>query len=128
MRERVFLRGVLLLLPIAALPAVLFALAGGEDRYRYPTPPSVVHRLVIASPQWEGIRVEFEEGFKRWLFEREGAGVDVVWLEQGGGSKTLRWIEEQFGDAKAPRASIGVDLLFGGGSNRSSNPFAFSVS
>lgn len=110
-------RASLLLLPLLLLPALLFALSGGEHRYHYPSPPRAVSRLVIASPQWEGIRYEIEEGFRRWLFEREGLGVEITWLEQGGGSKTLQWILQQFGEEDATRDSIGVDVLFGGGTD-----------
>lgn len=110
-------RATLLLLPLLLLPAFLFALSGGDHRYRYPESPRETRKLVIASPQWEGIRFEIEEGFRRWLYEREGVGVEITWLEQGGGSKTLQWIQGQFGDEDEPRDSIGVDLLFGGGTD-----------
>lgn len=110
-------RTAILLAPLALLPAALFALSGGDHRYQYPTKPREVRKLVIASPQWEGIRYEFEEGFRRWLFEREGVGVEITWLEQGGGSKTLKWIEAQFGEGNPPAPTIGVDVLFGGGTD-----------
>lgn len=112
-RSRLF-EAFLMLLPILALPAVLFGLSRGEQAFRYPSPPARMLQLVIASPQHQGIKTEFEEGFKRWLFERDGAGVEVTWLDHGGGTKTLRWIEEQF---RRSSDGIGVDLLFGGGTD-----------
>ncbi|MBI4878675.1 MAG: ABC transporter substrate-binding protein [Planctomycetes bacterium] len=114
MPERRLIEALLLLLPLAALPAVLLALSSGEERYAYPAPPRRIQELVITSPQWEGIKVEFEDGFKRWLYERDGSGVDIKWLDHGGGTKTVRWIEEQF---QQKPDSIGVDLLFGGGTD-----------
>lgn len=108
------LEALLLVLPILALPALLFGLSRGDEPFRYPEPPERWTELVLASPQWEGIKVEFEEGFQRWLWERERIGVRFQWLDHGGGTKTLRWIEEQF-DVKPH--SIGVDLLFGGGTD-----------
>ncbi len=114
MPRRRLVEALLLLLPLLALPGLLLALSRGEERFVYPAPPRRMLELVITSPQWEGIKVEFEEGFKRWLYQRDGSGVDIKWLDHGGGTKTVRWIEEQF---QQKPDSIGVDLLFGGGTD-----------
>ncbi len=103
-----------LVAPLLALPALLFALSRGEERFAYPTAPARTDQLVIATPQWEGIRFEFEEAFKKWLYEKDGIGVDVTFIDQGGGTKTIHWIKEQF---RQHPAGIGVDLFFGGGSD-----------
>ncbi|MFG0319553.1 MAG: extracellular solute-binding protein [Planctomycetota bacterium JB042] len=108
------LEALLLVLPVLALPGLLFGLSRGEQTFRYPSEPARTLRLVIASPQHQGIKNEFEEGFKRWLFERDGTGVEVTWLDHGGGTKTLRWIEEQY---RHSPDGIGVDVLFGGGTD-----------
>lgn len=123
MANRPFLRAAGFLAPLVLLPALLFALSGSDERYRYPTPPREIRKLVIETPQWEGIRYEIEEAFRQWLFERDGVGVEISWLEHGGGTKSLRWIEQSFGlDTKqkgstASKDSIGVDILFGGGTD-----------
>jgi len=106
---------VLLLLPLALLPLLLF----GMSRERAPegeAPPArgPVRELVVTSPQWDGIKQEFGRGFRAWLAARGRADVCITWLDHGGGTKTLRWIEEQF---RARPAGIGVDLLFGGGTD-----------
>ncbi len=100
--------------PLFLFPALLFALSRGEERWSYPSKPARVETLVIASPQWEGIRFEFEEGFRRWLFEKDGIGVDIRYIDQGGGTKTIQWIKEQF---RRRQDGIDVDLFFGGGSD-----------
>lgn len=105
----------LLLAPLALLPLALLALARREEGFRYPRKPERMLSLVVATPQWEGIRVEFEEGFQRWLYETRGLGVTIRWLDYGGGTKTLKWIQEQFGEPA--RDTIGVDVMFGGGTD-----------
>ncbi len=117
MPQNLLVRAALLLAPLFLLPVLLFAVSSGEERYRYPAPPKETRQLVIASPQWEGIRFEVEEAFRRWLYEHDGVGVDVTWLEQGGGSKTLIWIEQQYAAAKDKDAGIAADVLFGGGTD-----------
>lgn len=114
MERRRLLEALLMLLPLLALPALLFGLSRGEEQFVYPGQPQRMVELVITSPQWEGIKVEMEEGFKRWLFARDGTGVDIKWLDHGGGTKTLRWIQEQFQHSPD---GIGVDIMFGGGTD-----------
>lgn len=106
---------LLLLLPLALLPALLFGLSrerapAGEA----PAARGPVRELVVTSPQWDGIKQEFERGFRAWLAARGRPNVRITWLDHGGGTKTLRWIEEQF---RARPDGIGVDLLFGGGTD-----------
>ena len=104
----------LLVLPLLALPLLLFGLSERGERFQYPEPPLRTLQLVIASPQWEGIKVELEWGFRRWLYERERLGVELRWIDVGGGAQTLRWIEERF--SRQPDG-IGVDIFFGGGTD-----------
>lgn len=113
MRRLTAPQAVLLVLPLLALPLLLSALSTGEvGRYRYPAEPSRTARLVIVTPQQKSIQDEFEEGFRRWLFEHDGVGVELEWQVHGGGSTSLAWIQEQF--LRRPDG-IGVDLFFGGG-------------
>ncbi len=111
--SRLFEAGVLLL-PLLMLPALLFGLSRRDEGFRYPSPPARTLQLVITSPQHEGIKKEFEDGFRRWLYTRQGDAVEITWLNHGGGTKTLRWIEEQF---LVLPDGIGVDMLFGGGTD-----------
>ncbi len=106
---------VLLLLPLLLLPAALFGLSREQaPSGAAPATRGAERELVIASPQWEGIKQEFERGFRAWLAARGEPDVRLTWLDHGGGTQTLRWIEEQF---RARPAGIGVDLLFGGGTD-----------
>ena len=69
-------------------------------------------KLVIISPHWEGIEEEFTRGFKTWYQSRTGRQVELEWLDQGGTSSDMRFIEAEF--RRLPD-SINIDLLFGGG-------------
>jgi len=70
--------------------------------------------LVILSPHWEGIRYEFGEAFGRAHRERTGRGLHITWLDVGGTSDILKYVRSQF---KGKPEGIGVDLLFGGGTD-----------
>ena len=69
-------------------------------------------RLVLLSPHWEGIRYEFERAFKMRYQSDTGRSVELDWMDVGGTSETLRYIESEF---KNKPKSIGIDILFGGG-------------
>ncbi len=69
-------------------------------------------KLVIISPHWEGIRTEFERGFKSWCKKEKLGNIELTWLDQGGSSDDLRFIKSGFD--KSP-GGIGVDLFYGGG-------------
>jgi ABC-type Fe3+ transport system substrate-binding protein len=69
-------------------------------------------RLVILSPHWEGIRTEFERGFKDWYFRQTQKKVQLDWREMGGATDDLRFILSEY--QQTPE-SIGIDLFFGGG-------------
>lgn len=76
--------------------------------------PSVVlaDRLALISPHWEGIRHEFERAFKAHYQSETGRSVVLDWMDVGGTSETLRYIESEF---KNKPAGIGIDIFFGGG-------------
>jgi ABC-type Fe3+ transport system substrate-binding protein len=115
MRPSRTVEAVLLLLPLLALPAALAGLSReDEPAGAAPSARGATGELVVTSPQWEGIKQEFERGFRAWLAARGEPDVRLTWLDHGGGTQTLRWIEEQF---RARPAGIGVDLLFGGGTD-----------
>ncbi len=73
--------------------------------------------LSILTPHGDNIRQELGPAFKAWSEARFGDSPDINWIDQGGTSEDLRYVESRF--AKAPRdqvpASIGIDLFFGGG-------------
>jgi ABC-type Fe3+ transport system substrate-binding protein len=69
-------------------------------------------KLVLISPHWEGIRYEFERAFKARYQKETGRTVDLEWMDVGGSSETLRYLQSEF---KNKPAGIGIDILFGGG-------------
>jgi len=71
-------------------------------------------QLVIISPHWEGIRYEFGEAFRTAQKRQTGEDIDIRWLDEGGASDVLKSIRSQY--KKRPNG-IGVDLLFGGGTD-----------
>jgi ABC-type Fe3+ transport system substrate-binding protein len=69
-------------------------------------------RVVVISPMWEGIKVEFARAFSDWHKARTGRLVFVDWRDLGGASDDLRFILSEF--RQSPEG-IGIDLFFGGG-------------
>jgi len=69
-------------------------------------------KLVLISPHWEGIRYEFERAFKASYQRETGRSVELDWLDVGGSSETLRYIESEY---KNKPTGIGIDVFFGGG-------------
>lgn len=69
-------------------------------------------KLVLISPHWEGIRYEFERGFKARYQKDTGRTVELEWMDVGGSSETLRYLQSEF---KNKPAGIGIDIFFGGG-------------
>jgi ABC-type Fe3+ transport system substrate-binding protein len=115
MRLRRAWQGALLLLPLLILPVVFFGLSrGGVTGSPAAHTGGPRRELVVASANWAGIRDEMEAGFRGWLARRDGSDVRIEWLDLGGGAKILRWIEEKF--ERTPDG-IGVDLMFGGGTD-----------
>ncbi len=68
--------------------------------------------LVILTPHGDNIRQEIGAAFQAWHLARFGAAPELVWVDQGGTSEDLRYVEARY--AKTP-AGIGIDLFFGGG-------------
>jgi ABC-type Fe3+ transport system substrate-binding protein len=69
-------------------------------------------RLVLLSPHWEGIKYEFERAFRAAYLRETGRTVELEWIDVGGTSEALRFIQSEF--QNKPRG-IGIDILFGGG-------------
>ena len=73
---------------------------------------AMADRLVLISPHWEGIEYEFERVFKVHYQRETGKTVELDWLDVGGTSETIRFIQSEF---KNKPSGIGIDLFFGGG-------------
>jgi len=68
--------------------------------------------LVIISPHWEGITIEFESAFNAYYQATYGESVDIEWLYVGGTSTVIKYIDSQF---ESTPDGIEIDLWFGGG-------------
>jgi ABC-type Fe3+ transport system substrate-binding protein len=68
--------------------------------------------LVLISPHWEGIKYEFERAFKAHYQRETGRTVELEWIDVGGTSEALRFIQSEF---KNKPNGIGIDIFFGGG-------------
>src|SRR5262245_8728088 len=69
-------------------------------------------KLVLLSTHWEGIRYEFERGFKAQYLAETGREAVLEWMDVGGTSEALRFIRSEF---KNKPSGIGIDIFFGGG-------------
>ncbi|HXF76348.1 MAG TPA: extracellular solute-binding protein [Methylomirabilota bacterium] len=76
--------------------------------------PAIVFadKLVLISPHWEGIRYEFERAFKEHYQTETGRRVELEWIDVGGTSEMLRYIESEY---KSKPKGLGIDIVFGGG-------------
>ena len=68
--------------------------------------------LVIISPHWEGITTEYERAFKAYYQENYGEDVDIDWIDVGGTSDVIKYVDSQF---EASSEGIGIDIWWGGG-------------
>lgn len=67
---------------------------------------------MLISPHWEGIRYEFDRAFKASYQRETGRAVELEWIDVGGTSEMLRYIESEY--RRKPKG-IGIDIVFGGG-------------
>jgi ABC-type Fe3+ transport system substrate-binding protein len=68
--------------------------------------------LVIITPHWEGIKQEYEAAFKAYYLETFGEVVNIQWLDVGGTSDVIKYVDSAF---SATPESIGIDIFWGGG-------------
>lgn len=68
--------------------------------------------LSILTPHGDNIRQEIGAAFQAWYQTHYGEKPELNWIDQGGTSEDLRYVQARF--AKTP-ASIDIDLFFGGG-------------
>ncbi|NLW49334.1 MAG: ABC transporter substrate-binding protein [Candidatus Brocadiaceae bacterium] len=71
-------------------------------------------KLVIVTPHAEAIRREFARAFAEWTAETRGFLTDIEWLDPGGTTTAIQWVEDQF---ESRPGGIEVDIFFGGGSD-----------
>ncbi len=69
-------------------------------------------KLVIISPHWEGVKIEFTRAFFTWYEKNYNERVKIEWIDQGGTTDNLKYVESLF---KKNPDGIGIDLFFGGG-------------
>jgi ABC-type Fe3+ transport system substrate-binding protein len=69
-------------------------------------------KLVIISPHWEGVKIEITRAFCEWYEKNYKEKVKIEWIDQGGTSDDLKYVESLF---KKTPDGIGIDLFFGGG-------------
>ncbi|HEX8834564.1 MAG TPA: extracellular solute-binding protein [Abditibacteriaceae bacterium] len=67
------------------------------------------NELMIISPHGREVQAEFER-----VFIAKNPGVKLTWIDQGGSSDDLRFVQTEFA-GKKPDEGIGLDLFFGGG-------------
>ncbi|MBN1352589.1 extracellular solute-binding protein [candidate division KSB1 bacterium] len=68
--------------------------------------------LIIVSPHWEGIKVEFGEAFREVYQQQTGRDVELKWLNVGGTSEMLKYLRSEY---KSKPGGIDIDIIFGGG-------------
>ncbi|MDA0837732.1 MAG: ABC transporter substrate-binding protein [Planctomycetota bacterium] len=71
-------------------------------------------KIRILSPHWEGIKYEFQRGFRDWYLEKAGKKVDIEWLDVGGTSDIKRYLESEY---QSNPEGGGQDMVFGGGTS-----------
>jgi ABC-type Fe3+ transport system substrate-binding protein len=102
---------------LLAFAGGMLLLAGGGSLHFLGGRPTGSERLVVLTPHGDNIRQEVGAAFGAWHAARYGSAPEIEWVDQGGTSEGLRYIQARF--AKNPRgdtaAGIGIDLFFGGG-------------
>jgi len=102
---------ILLATALLILLAIPFAL-NPERKKKKTTGSEADEKLIIISPHWEGVRHEFERGFKLYFFREFGKSIDIEWLNVGGTADIVKFIGSEFA---RNHSTIGVDLVYGGG-------------
>jgi len=87
----------------------LFAVAFAHAACRNQQPGD---RLIVLSPHPETFLYEYQWAFQPWYRERTGREIEVVWLDQGGTSKMLRFLYNEF--QRLPEG-VNMDMIWGGG-------------
>lgn len=78
----------------------------------FSVPAANENKLTLLSPHQENIQKEFTTAFKKWYKAKYKADIELVWLDQGGTSNIVKFIDSEF---KRTPNGINADILFGGG-------------
>jgi ABC-type Fe3+ transport system substrate-binding protein len=93
-------------------PLWLLSSSGCESKH------ATAETIIIISPHREEIRDEVEIGFRDWLRRQPGheqREAQIEWRDIGGGtSQIIRYLDAQY---KASPAGVGIDVLYGGGTD-----------
>lgn len=68
--------------------------------------------VIIITPHPETLLYEYRWAFQSWYRTQTGRDVDVILLDQGGTSKMLRYLYNEF--ERSP-AGVNIDIVWGGG-------------
>lgn len=73
--------------------------------------------LVLLTPHGDNIRQEIGSAFQAWHQSRFGETPELSWVDQGGTSEDLRYVQARYAKLRAgdSAAGIGIDVFFGGG-------------
>jgi ABC-type Fe3+ transport system substrate-binding protein len=72
--------------------------------------------LTLLTPHGDNIRQEIGAAFRAWHQAHFGETPELSWIDQGGTSEDLRYVQARYAKAAGgPSAGIGIDLFFGGG-------------
>src|SRR4051812_13346814 len=93
------------------LAALAFLAALGGSRF-LAGGTSAAPGLIILTPHGDNIRQEIGAAFQAWHQARYGERPELTWVDQGGTSEDLRYVQARY--AKSP-GGIGIDVFFGGG-------------
>ena len=77
-------------------------------------PDSTDVKLILISPHQESISREMTAGFQEWYKAKHGVDVKLEWLDQGGTTNIMTYIESEF---KRRPDGINIDIFFGGGTD-----------
>ena len=78
--------------------------------------PPYDDEVVLISPHWEGIKVEFGRAFEAYYRQRFNRTVRVTWLDIGGTGEISKYVTERSHQAhERHETGIGADIFFGGG-------------
>ena len=69
--------------------------------------------LKIITPHWEGIQVEYERAFDEYYFNRYDKHVDIEWIDVGGTSDIIAYVDAAF--AANNETTCNIDIWWGGG-------------
>lgn len=69
-------------------------------------------RIIITSPNNDGIQKEFQRVFEKWHLAKYGEACAIEWRDHGGTNDAMRFVKSEF--AQSPQG-IGLDIFWGGG-------------